>query len=126
MVLVRGLPGVTNKLNNNKRNLKIFDHLPAKELNELIQSSKVVVARSGYSTIMDLIALQQKAILIPTPGQTEQEYLANYLASKKYFVASKQRDFNLEQEIINLENMEHVSAPLHENKRLEDAIKSLK
>ena len=126
MVLVRGLPGAGNKLINENKALQIFDHLPAKELNTLIQSSKIVVARSGYSTIMDLIALQQKAILIPTPGQTEQEYLAKYLASKKYFVASNQRVFNLDKEIKNLENTELVRIPLLENKMLETAINNLK
>ncbi len=126
MVLVRGLPGVTNKLKNDKEDLKIFDHLSATELNTLIQSSKVVVARSGYSTIMDLIALQQKAILIPTPGQTEQEYLAKYVASKKYFAAANQSGFNLEKEIKNLENMDQITIPLSENKNLQNAIKNLK
>lgn len=125
-VLVRGLPGLTNNLNTDKDNLKIFDHLPATELNTLIQSSKAVVARSGYSTIMDLIALQQRAILIPTPGQTEQEYLAKYLASKKYFVRAKQSTFNLEKEIRNLKNLDQITIPLSENKSLEAAIKSLK
>ncbi len=126
ITLVRGLPGVKNKIINNNENLKIFDHLPATELNTLIQSSKIVVTRSGYSTIMDLIALQQKAILIPTPGQTEQEYLAKYLVSKKFFVASKQSGFNLEKEIKNLENLDQRTIPSSENKKLEEAIKSLK
>ena len=89
MVLVRGLPGASNKIINTNKDLQIFDHLPATELNKLIQSSKIVIARSGYSTIMDLNALQQKAILIPTPGQTEQEYLAEYLAEKKIFCSGK-------------------------------------
>ena len=95
MVLVRGLPGASNKIINTNKNLQIFGHLSATELNKLIQSSKIIIARSGYSTIMDLIALQQTAVLIPTPGQTEQEYLAIYLSTKKYFVAAQQRGFNL-------------------------------
>ena len=126
MVLVRGLPGVTNKIINENKALKIYDHLPALQLSKLIQSSKLVVARSGYSTIMDLVALQQKAILIPTPGQTEQEYLAEYLASKKYFVAAKQTGFNLVKEIKNLEKLELINIPWVENKTLENAIKQLK
>ena len=126
MVLVRGLPNASNKIINRNKALEILDHLPALELSKLIQSSKIIIARSGYSTIMDLIALQQKAILIPTPGQTEQEYLAKYLASKKYFVAANQRDFNLEKEIKNFEHTELVSMPLLENKKLENAINLLK
>ena len=53
------------------------------------------MARSGYSTIMDLAALRKKAILIPTPGQTEQEYLAERLSSQQIFYYQKQEDFNL-------------------------------
>ena len=46
-----------------------------------------IIARSGYSTIMDLeaLGLMQKAELIPTPGQPEQEYLATYIAQKSLF-----------------------------------------
>lgn len=126
MVLVRGLPGASNKIINTNKNLQIFDHLSATELNKLIQSSKIVIARSGYSTIMDLITLQQKAILIPTPGQTEQEYLAEYLASKKYFVAAQQRGFDLVKELKNLDNVEFKILPASEDKKLQEAIKCLK
>ena len=126
MVLVRGLPGETNKLINENKKFKIYNHLPATALNILIQSSKVVVARSGYSTIMDLITLQQKAILIPTPGQTEQEYLAKYLAAKKYFIAANQSGFNIEKEIKNLKDLDHSTVPVYENRKLGDAIKKLK
>lgn len=126
MVLVRGLPGGKNKIMNENKGLTILHHLPSKELNTLIQSSKVIVARSGYSTIMDLITLQQKAILIPTPGQTEQEYLASYLAEKKYFVSANQTDFNLEKEMKNLQDLNQSKTLISENKKLDVVIKSLK
>ena len=57
-------------------NCTIVQFMNAVELNTAIASASVVVGRSGYSTIMDLVALQKKAVLIPTPGQTEQIYLA--------------------------------------------------
>ena len=126
MVLVRGLPGASNRIINTNKELQIFDHLPATELNKLIQSSKIVIARSGYSTIMDLIALQQRAILIPTPGQTEQEYLAEYLSTKKYFVAAQQKGFNLVKEIKTLEGVAWKTLPVSQNKKLQEAIICLK
>lgn len=126
MVLVRGLPGQTNKIMNENKRLTILNHLPSRELNTLVQSSKVIVARSGYSTIMDLITLQQKAILIPTPGQTEQVYLAKYLAEKKYFVSANQTDFNLENEMKSLQDLNQTKPLISENKKLDVAIKSLK
>ena len=55
------------------------------ELNTLLNRTKWVIARSGYSTIMDLIKLRKKALLIPTPGQTEQEYLAEFHSKNPNF-----------------------------------------
>lgn len=52
-----------------------YDLQNTKELFALINDSEIIISRSGYSTLMDLEILQKKAILIPTPGQPEQEYL---------------------------------------------------
>jgi uncharacterized protein (TIGR00661 family) len=97
IVLVRGLPGNGSKIFAANNNLVIHDHLPAHELNELIQQSENIIARCGYSTVMDLLTLQQKAILVPTPGQTEQEYLANYLLENKIFLTCPQERFSIKQ-----------------------------
>lgn len=93
--LLRGLPVNTNYIDA-ANNAEIKDHLAARELNLVIQQSKIVISRSGYSTVMDLVKLRKKAILVPTPGQTEQEYLANYLSSKKLFYCIPQADFVLQ------------------------------
>jgi UDP-N-acetylglucosamine:LPS N-acetylglucosamine transferase len=45
--------------------------------------------------VMDLVALQKKSILIPTPGQTEQEYLAKYLGQKQIAYCVSQKEFAL-------------------------------
>jgi predicted glycosyltransferase len=58
--------------------LTIINHLPDKQLANVLQQAQLVICRSGYSTIMDLDALNVRALLVPTPGQTEQEYLAEY------------------------------------------------
>jgi predicted glycosyltransferase len=99
-LLVRGLPGIAAEdarihLNISNSNLIIHNHLSAQELNDAIQESTMVICRSGYTTIMDLIKLNQKAILVPTPGQTEQEYLADHLMQQHLFYASSQQTFNL-------------------------------
>ncbi len=64
-------------------------------LNQAMLESEIIVTRSGYSTIMDLAALGKKAILIPTPGQTEQEYLAHYFHQKKIFYSQLQDKLDL-------------------------------
>lgn len=59
-------------------NITIVPYMSDKELAEALSGARHIIARSGYSTIMDLNALGilDKAELIPTPGQPEQEYLA--------------------------------------------------
>ena len=52
---------------------------------EIMQNAGVIICRSGYSTIMDLAELGLSAILVPTPGQPEQEYLAGYLSRQGFF-----------------------------------------
>jgi len=77
-------------------NVEVVSYLTSRHLNELLLSCQVVVCRSGYSSLMDLAALGNKAILIPTPGQTEQEYLADYFADQGVFVAQRQEEIDLE------------------------------
>jgi hypothetical protein len=63
--------------------VEIYDLPDAALLSQLICSSRVVICRSGYSSLMDLHILgKDQLILIPTPGQTEQEYLADYWKEK--------------------------------------------
>ena len=99
VLLVRGLPG--DKATDavaiaGKTNITAVNHLSANSLNDALLQSEWVICRSGYTTIMDLIKLGHKAVLVPTPGQTEQEYLAFYFNAKKIFFAALQKDFLLD------------------------------
>jgi uncharacterized protein (TIGR00661 family) len=80
--------------------LTIKSHLNAKDLNHAILQSDLIICRSGYSTIMDLEKLGKKAFLIPTPGQTEQEYLAKKLDKKNICYSQSQNKFDFEKAII--------------------------
>lgn len=88
----------------NDGNIEVFNHLDTETFLAYFQKSKVVVCRSGYSSIMDLLTLNKKAILVPTSGQTEQEYLANYHSKKGNFYTQKQHEFNLEKGLKEAEN----------------------
>lgn len=77
-------------------NVTIYNFATSSNLENLINRSKVVVCRAGYTTIMDLAYLNKKAFLIPTPGQDEQEYLATYLCNKSFFPFAKQSNFKWE------------------------------
>ena len=57
----------------------------------LISGSEVVITRAGYTSVMELASLGRGAVLIPTPGQTEQEYLGRYLNGHYGFVTVSQR-----------------------------------
>jgi uncharacterized protein (TIGR00661 family) len=96
-LLVRGLPSATEIISSSNSSVKIVNHLVAADFNEALTQSEIVISRSGYTSIMDLVKLQKKAILIPTPGQTEQEYLAKYLLEKKLFYSIEQEKFSLKE-----------------------------
>ncbi len=85
-LLIQGLPGNTNIHSSPTKthNLHIVPHMNTELLAAHLTQAKKIICRSGYSTIMDLVALNclDKAELIPTPGQTEQTYLATYLQTK--------------------------------------------
>jgi len=75
-LIVRGQPQSGNYLRH-IGNVTLVSHLPDGELVAVLLGAKKIICRSGYSSIMDLDVLNclQKAEFIPTPGQTEQEYL---------------------------------------------------
>lgn len=72
-----------------------INFMQSKELSKAIQSSKMVLCRSGYTTVMDLAKLGKKAFFIPTPGQYEQEYLAEMLDKQGLVPACSQEAFKL-------------------------------
>lgn len=55
-----------------------------------INDSAVVICRAGYSTLCDVVALGKRAVIVPTPGQTEQEYLADRLNGNMGFSGLRQ------------------------------------
>jgi len=75
------------------------------ELQEIYSQSKHIICRSGYTSLMDLITLGKSAIIIPTPSQTEQEYLAEYLSKKGWFISLKQDEI----EEISMETFEKLN-----------------
>lgn len=93
-VIVRGLP-VAKTMIPSTNMIQFYNHLPADQLNREMQKASLLISRSGYSTVMDAAILGKKCILIPTPGQTEQEYLGQYLASKNKAVVIAQDTFSL-------------------------------
>lgn len=107
VLLVRGLPQKNNSILQLPSHITVRNHLPAASLQEAICSSQLIVCRSGYTTLMDLIRLKKKAVLIPTPGQPEQEYLAKYMQQQRLFPFIKQTDISLQNVMNAAENFSY-------------------
>ncbi|MGV6830678.1 MAG: glycosyltransferase [bacterium] len=80
-----------------KENITFINFLTTQDLEKAINSSKVIISRSGYTTILDLAKLEKKAFFIPTPGQFEQEYLAKTVDTKGLVPFCTQDEFKLKQ-----------------------------
>ncbi len=104
-LLIQGLPQQEDT-DIQEHNYRILAFSDAEATASYLQSAEVIVCRSGYSTLMDLRALGKKAVLVPTPGQTEQSYLAKRAAEQGWAVMLPQTALNqvgsLEQAIVSL------------------------
>ncbi|HEY5692513.1 MAG TPA: glycosyltransferase [Cyclobacteriaceae bacterium] len=97
--------GVLDKMEEKTEgNVTLVNHLPAIVLQQVIDQSEVVLCRAGYSSLMDLARLERKAILVPTPGQTEQEYLGKSMMKRKIAFSQSQKDFDLLMALSEIKN----------------------
>jgi len=115
------------EINQNEKisgNCTRISFMTGQELSGALVSARYIICRSGYSSIMDLVALKKTAYLVPTPGQTEQEYLAGYLSENSLFPYCKQKDFNIQEAVIALDNYNSVLLDLKPD-LLADAILEL-
>lgn len=121
-LILRGQPGQPHD-SEPLPGVRMLNHLDDEQLAGAIGESYAVVSRGGYSTLCDLTAAKKKLICVPTPGQTEQEYCAEYLAGKNTTVAMNQKKFSLEKALKKLESVDVFDFP--QTSSLKDAIVSL-
>lgn len=123
-VLVRGLAQDTEGLS--VEGVEIHSYLTAGALEKVLQATSVVICRSGYSSLMDLRALGKKALLIPTPGQTEQLYLAERLRQKGWAAVQQQRELDLSKGLLAAQGCKGLRPPAPAaQERIEKAIRGL-
>lgn len=91
-VLVRG---TEDGKRPEQENLNVYDLACREDINKLIARSRMVICRSGYTSTMDLVRMGKKAIMVPTPGQTEQEYQAELYYKRKWFYSVNQDKLDL-------------------------------
>lgn len=125
VIVVRGLPGTNEKKEGFPTNVSLFSHLNSLALQEAINQASFVIARSGYSTIMDLVKMKKKSILIPTPGQTEQEYLAKHLLKNRIALTIPQKNFDLNAALHLAESFAYEIKTSEDTESLKKAINDL-
>lgn len=102
-----------------KKNIKIYSYLRKDEREEILNRSKIVVCRSGYSTIMDLTELEKNTLFVPTKNQTEQEYLARFLKNRGNCFFKDQNELNLEKDLEEAEKYKGLKPKWNTKKSLE-------
>jgi uncharacterized protein (TIGR00661 family) len=122
-LLVTGQPGEARQELDGA--LEVLNHLPAKEMEQALRSAGIVIARSGYSTIMDLIALGKKAVLVPTPQQPEQMILAQRLQELRVAFCPDQENFVLQDALKQADAFQGLGYFRKEEGLLEAAIREL-
>lgn len=102
-LLVRGLPeGSRNGVVEVGARGRMVDFLGGEELVEAVAGARVVVCRSGYTSLMDLAVMGKRVIFIPTPGQPEQEYLAEIWGRSGRVVVQNQGNLNLGEALLRV------------------------
>ncbi|MCS6916751.1 MAG: glycosyltransferase [Chitinophagales bacterium] len=104
LLLVRGTRGTADEIRKESENLYVADFLSTRKLQEELCASRMVVCRSGYSTLMDLQRCNIPAVLIATPGQPEQVYLARRLRQMGICHAVPQKRLNLKKALTEAEH----------------------
>lgn len=97
IVMTLGKTEKTSKME--QENITTYSFLTKVKREWLLNRAKLVIARSGYSTIMDLGVMGAKALLIPTPGQIEQEYLGEYHNTSGTFYSVKQSKVQVKEDV---------------------------
>jgi UDP-N-acetylglucosamine:LPS N-acetylglucosamine transferase len=94
VVFIRGLPAARASIQT-APHITVFNYLSGEDLALAVNAADTIVSRPGYSSVMDIVPLQKKYIVIPTPGQAEQVYLANWLQQQGYACTAPQNNFSL-------------------------------
>jgi hypothetical protein len=90
-----------NKPLSSVRELYIITAPSTATMRRIISGASLVVARAGYTSVMELASLGRGAVLIPTPGQTEQEYLGRHLDGQCGFITMRQNRLGKLSELVS-------------------------
>lgn len=105
-----------------KGDTETYSFLTKKDREDFLNRAKLVISRSGYSTILDLAVIGTKALMTPTPGQIEQEYLSRYHNKKGTFYSVNQNKIDLARDVKTAEKTEGVTRKCDVEKTVENII----
>ena len=96
-------------------------------MQQAFQQSEYIISRSGYTTVMEILSIQKKSILIPTPGQTEQEYLADLLQNQNLAFTISQSKFSIINAVQQAKQFSYstISLPVFNDERLKQLMQQL-
>lgn len=98
-VVLLGSPG-GHAVTSPDKDTTIRSYVDTGEKIELLNRAKSVICRSGYTTMMELAEVQKRhGLFVPTPGQTEQEYLSSYYRQKGWFLSRSQYRLDLARDV---------------------------
>lgn len=77
----------------------VYDYLDRKRQAEMLNRAKLVMTRSGYTTLMELAGLGRRALFTATPGQSEQEYLARFHRERGHVWSVEQKRMDIPRDL---------------------------
>ncbi|EIA09299.1 glycosyltransferase [Flavobacterium frigoris] len=95
VVFIKGVVE-SNQIKEQIDTVSYYNFMSSRQLEQTFNESEIILCRSGYTTIMDLVKLEKKAFFIPTPGQYEQVYLAKKLKKEGLVPYADQDSFTIE------------------------------
>lgn len=123
-LLIKGLPQEGNEIETNG-NYSEVGYLYGEVLSRLLTAAQLIFCRSGYSSIMDMQRLGKRVVFIPTPGQTEQEYLAHRMERQGIAYFMPQQIFDISEAVNKSQAYSGFKAADFDESVLDKLIKSL-
>jgi uncharacterized protein (TIGR00661 family) len=116
VVFIKGIVQ-EKQISHTENHITYYNFMNSEQLENTFNQSEKVLCRSGYTTVMDLAKLGKKAFFIPTPGQYEQEYLAEKYKKEGIAPCCNQEEFTIDQlmTIDNYKGLQNFSTEINWN-----------
>jgi UDP-N-acetylglucosamine transferase subunit ALG13 len=122
IVIAGGNPDST--ATSSSDNVAFYGFLGAEQQENIMNRARFIIARPGYTTVMELAELNKNRVLfLPTPGQSEQEYLADYYERQKYFHHVSQYRLKLKRAIEEAKEFTGFSPPWKTEQSVREFVK---